>query len=124
MSVYQQWIDAKEMERLAIETRRKIEDQLIEELRIVEDLDGTANFERDDFKIKVTGRMNRKVDGDKAQEIATELGLSDHLASLFRWKPEINLSVWKATDKSITDPLLEAVTTTPGRPSFSITKGE
>ena len=48
------------------------------------------------------------------QELAAEFGLTEHLASLFRWKPEINMAVWKATDEAITKPLAAAITAKPG----------
>ena len=64
--------------------------------------------------------MNRKVDVDLLQEIAAEHGLEDHLGSLFRWKPELNVKAWQQADDSITLPLSGAITTKPGRPSFSI----
>lgn len=72
--------------------------------------------------MKVTCRIDRKVDADMVQELAAEHGLSEHLASLFRWKPELNMSAWKAADESITRPLAGAITAKPGRPSFTITK--
>ena len=65
--------------------------------------------------------MNRKVDIEKLQEIAADHDLTEHLSSLFRWKAEINSNKWKEAADSITQPLLGAITTTPGRPSFSIT---
>lgn len=116
------WLEAKEQERLAVERRREIEDLLVSALRIEETLDGTATKETPDYQIKIVGRLNRKVDSDKVQEIAAEYGLSDHLSSLFRWKPEMNMTAWKRADVSITKPFLAAITTTPGRPSFTITK--
>jgi len=122
MSIYQEWLDAKAAEAAAVKRRREIEDELIGLLRVNPALDGTENRELDGYAIKVTGRMNRKVDGDRLQEIAAEHGLTDHLSSLFRWKPELDLRAWKAADESITAPLLGAITTTPGRPSFTITK--
>jgi hypothetical protein len=70
----------------------------------------------------VEGRINRKVDADKLQAIAAEAGLTEHLSSLFRWKPEIAMSAWKAASPNITTPLLDAITATPGRPSFTITE--
>ena len=66
-------------------------------------------------------RSDRKVDSAKLQELAAEAGLSDHLPNLFRWKPEINMAVWRATDEAITRPLAGAITVKPGRPSFKIT---
>lgn len=120
----QMWIEAKAAERRATEERRKIEDRLLSLIGIPESFEGAQNSEAGEYKIKVTGRMNRKVDVDKLQEVARENGVFDHLQSLFRWKADINAAQWKLTDASITEPLLTAITTTPGRPSFQITRGE
>ena len=54
--------------------------------------DGVTAVEADGFFIKITQRIDRKVDADKVVELAAEAGLSDQLAHLFRWKPEINMS--------------------------------
>lgn len=124
MSLYQQWIEAKAIEAKAIKDRRAIEDQMVKSFEIAEDFEGTKNIETDGFKIKIEGRINRKVNADKLQEIAAEHGLTDHLSSLFRWKPEIAMTAWKAADKAITTPLLDAITATAGRPSFTITNKE
>ena len=117
----QLWIEAKAAEAAAIKQRREIEDKLVKQFDIPENLDGTKNIDADTFKIKIEGRINRKVNADKLQELAAEHGLTDHLSSLFRWKPEIAMTAWKAADSSITTPLLDAITATPGRPSFTIT---
>lgn len=122
MSLYASWIEAKETERQAIEARRQIEDELVKKLRISPALEGAQAVHSSGYVIKITGRMSRKIDGDKLQEIAAEHDLTAHLPSLFRWKPELNMSAWKSADESITAPLLGAITTTPGRPSFTITK--
>jgi len=122
MILYQQWIDAKDAEKTAIEWRRGIEDQLVANLGIAKTLDGTQNVEADGYKVKIVGRLDRKVNADKLQDLAAEFGLTEHLSSLFRWKPEINASAWKSADPRITDPLQDAITTTNGRPSFTITK--
>ena len=116
-----QWLAAKEAEREATEVRRAIEDQMLEALRVSQALDGTENYESEGYKVKVVGRLNRKIDAEKLQELAIENGVYEHLQNLFRWKPEINAKAWNAVDPSITNPLLGAITTTPGRPSFTIT---
>ena len=116
-----QWLAAKEAEREATEVRRAIEDQMLEALRVSQALDGTENYESEGYKVKVVGRLNRKIDAEKLQELAIENGVYEHLQNLFRWKPEINAKAWNAADPSITNPLLGAITTTPGRPSFTIT---
>lgn len=124
MSLYDDWIKAKADEAEATKRRRGIEDLLVKAFEIPENLEGTKNLEAESFKIKIEGRINRKVNADKLQELAAEHGLTEHLSSLFRWKPEINMTLWKAADASITTPLLDAITATPGRPSFTITKSE
>jgi hypothetical protein len=115
-----EWLAAKAAESAAIAKRRKIEDDLVKALEVPETLDGTVNHKHGLYVVKVEGRINRKVDAEKVQELAAEAGLSDHLSSLFRWKPEINMTVWKQTSPEITTPLLGAITSTNGRPSFSI----
>ena len=122
MTLYQQWLDAKAAEKKAMDERRAIEDQLVADLGIAKTLDGTQNVEADGFKVKIVGRLDRKVNSDKLQDLAAEFGLTEHLSSLFRWKPEINASAWKSADPRITEPLLDAITSTNGRPSFTITK--
>lgn len=124
MSLYQQWLDAKQMEAHAIQARRAVEDQLVKQFKVPEDLDGTTTEIDGGYKIKIDGRINRKINSDKLQELAIEHGLTEHLSSLFRWKPEIAMTAWKAADKTITTPLLDAITATPGRPSFTITLKE
>jgi hypothetical protein len=120
-SLAAKWLEAKEQERMAIERRRIIEDQMAVELVLPVDIDSTLTFTPDKYVIKTVGRLNRKVDSDKLQELAAEAGLTDHLSTLFRWKPEIDMKAWKATDPSITSALADAITVTPGRPSFTIT---
>jgi len=120
----QMWLRAKQAEKDATEDRRDIEDHIKKLARIADSLDGTETVEPGQFIIKIAGRIDRKVDGDKVQELAAEHGLSDHLATLFRWKPKLNMSAWKAADETITGPLAGAITAKPGRASFSITPKE
>ena len=115
------WLDAKEREGTATSDRRKIEDRIKSLAGIAESLDGTETVAPEMFTIKIVGRIDRKVDSDKLQELAAEHGLSEHLSSLFRWKPELNMAVWKAANQDITGPLAPAVTAKPGRASFTIT---
>lgn len=121
-TLFEQWLEAKDQERIAIETRREIEDRMAAHFKVSDQLDSTQTLCNDTYKVKVVGRINRKIDSDKLQELAAEHGLSSHLSSLFRWKPEVCAKAWEAADESITKPLMGAITATPGRPSFSITK--
>ncbi len=121
-TLYQRWLDAKKLEAAVVAERRQLEDQMVAEFTIPKDLDGTVNHELDGYKIKIEGRINKKIDADKLQMLAAEAGLSEHLSSLFRWKPEINAKAWNSAADAVTKPLLDAITSTPGRPTFTITK--
>jgi hypothetical protein len=121
-SLYQRWLDAKKLETAAVAERRELEDLMVKDFDLPKDLDGTVNHQVDGYKIKMEGRINKKIDADKLQMLAAEAGLSEHLSNLFRWKPEINVKVWNAASEAVTQPLLGAITSTPGRPTFSITK--
>lgn len=116
-----EWLVFKYAEEKATTDRRKVEDQMVKLLAIPPDFESTETAEPEGFVVKVSGRIDRKVDSVKLQELATEAGLLDHLPNLFRWKPEINMAIWKASDESITRPLAAAITAKPGRPSFKIT---
>jgi hypothetical protein len=122
MSLYQRWIDAKKMEALAVAERRELEDQMAAQFAIPKDLDGTVKIEENGYIIRMEGRINKKIDAEKLQMLAAEAGLSEHLSSLFRWKPEINAKAWGAAAEAVIQPLLGAITSTPGRPTFTITK--
>jgi hypothetical protein len=115
------WLRWKAQEEEAVTERRKIEDQIVKILKLPEAFESTETVEPLGMVVKIAGRIDRKIDSVKLQELALEAGLSDHLPNLFRWKPEINMSVWKAADESITRPLAGAITVKPGRPSFKIT---
>jgi len=122
MSLYQRWLDAKKAEGIAVTERRELEDQMAVQFAIPKDLDGTIKQELDGYTIRMEGRINKKIDADKLQVLAAEAGISEHLSSLFRWKPEINAKAWGAASSVVTGPLLGAITSTPGRPTFTITK--
>lgn len=115
------WVQAKTAEGEAVEARRAIEDRIVALLAIPEGKEGTTNTSTEQgMVIKIVGRLNRKINTDRLQELATEHGLSEHLSALFRWSADIDAAAWKSASATITAPLLGAITTTAGRPSFSI----
>jgi len=118
--MFNEWIEAKEIERQAIERRRAIEDQLTKQFEIDEQFEGTKTKEVDGYKIKIVARMNRKVDTEALREIAAENEID--VSALFRWSAEIDAKAWKNADQSITDKLACAITTKPSRPSYTIEK--
>ena len=118
------WLEAKQFETQAVARRRELEDQLTLMLKLDPHAEGSKTHKPEGFIVKTTQRLNRKIDADKLQELATEAGLDDYLGQLFRWKPELNAKEWRAASEAITAPLMPAITTTPGRPSYSITINE
>ena len=119
-NIYQEWLALKRIETETASERRKLEDRMAEAYGLNPTNEGTSSFELEGYKVKITQRLTRTVDADSLQEIAAEEGLSEHLSSLFRWKPSIDMNRWKATAPEITGPLEAAITTKAGRPSFSI----
>ena len=119
-----EWAAEKEVERIAVENRRRLEDEMVKIMNVVPNLDGTITNEFDGYVIKITGRVDRKVDADKIQELAAQNGLESHLSTLCRWKPELNITIWKNTDPKITAILAPAITAKPGRPSFTVNHKE
>lgn len=117
-----EWIAAKDAERDAVEKRRLIEDEISLIMNVQEADEGTRQIEAKDFVIKVTSRLTRKVDSHIAQEIAAEHDMDDYLPSLFRWKAEVNMAVWKSVGDNVRSVFSKSVTVSPSRPSFAITK--
>ena len=117
-----EWLEAKEAERDATERRRLIEDEMVRLIGLEQTDEHTRKVEADPFTIKIACRINRKVDGDMAQEIAAEHDMQDHLGLLFRWKPELSMTAWNGVGDNVKQVFARAITATPGRPSFTITK--
>ena len=115
-----EWVEAKETEKNAVERRRLIEDEIVRMLDMDFGDEGTRKLEAAPYQIKIVTRINRKVDGDLAQEIAAESGLQDLLPILFRWKPELSMSAWDGVGDNMKTTFARAITATPGRPSFTI----
>ena len=124
MELSNRWLELKEQEEYVVSERRLIEDQISSLMKIQETLEGVETKKIGNFVIKVTGRIDRKVNAELVQEIAAENGFTEHLPSLFRWTPAINMAAWKKCSPEITTILLGAITSKPGRPSYKITIGE
>jgi hypothetical protein len=77
-------------------------------------------MEEQGLKINVKRTLRHKVDGEKIKTIATQANLTGCLDTLFRWKADIDKKNWKAADENITKIFSPAITTTPGKISFSI----
>jgi hypothetical protein len=117
-----EWLEAKEAERDATDRRRLIEDEMVRLIGVEQTDEHTRKVEANPFTIKIACRINRKVDGDMAQEIAAENDMQDHLGLLFRWKPELSMTAWNSVGDNVKQVFARAITATPGRPSFTIIK--
>lgn len=116
----QAWQDAKELERTAVEQRRMLEDQMAAMMGATEMLDGTLSVNSGNLKIKVVGRISYKVNAGMLEDIVREHDLQDQASQLFRFKPELNVKVWKDIEEGERSYFYDAITTQGGRPSFSI----
>lgn len=114
------WLKAKHREKSAAQERREIEDWLLAQAGFTKPFEGPKHITIPGYKLKVEGRINRKVDAAKAEELAHENDLACYLDRLFTWKAEISIKGWRATGKEITNVFAPAITVLPGRPSFSI----
>jgi hypothetical protein len=111
------WQSLKTQEESAKAKRLSLENDFLD-INYVGMQSGTVKLEG--TPMSVVFRLDHKVDGDKLQTLAAEAGLEEHLPALFRWKPELNIKAWEATDRTITDKLAQAITTKPAKPSFKI----
>ena len=118
----QQWLDAKETERAAVEKRRAVEDRLSEMLASEMPADGQKTIKADGFAVKVTSRIVYKVNGEALQEIASKKSIPlPMLQQAFKWKCEVIAKGWNELEKGIQSALSDAVTAEKGRPSYQIT---
>jgi hypothetical protein len=111
------WQSLKTQEESAKAKRLSLENDFLD-INYVGMQSGTVKLEG--TPMSVVFRLDHKVDGDKLQTLASEAGLEEHLPALFRWKPELNIKAWEATDRTITDKLAQAITTKPAKPTFKI----
>jgi ribonuclease HI len=116
-----EWTDAKEAEREAAIKLKEVEDKLIALLDADLSVDGTTRVIDGDVRINVTTRASRTVDDKKLKELAEERDLNEHLSTLFRWNPEVNLREWRRADKIVIDALSDAIAIAPTRPAIAIT---
>ena len=70
MTLYEAWLEAKTRETVAVADRRKLEDQMVVAFHVPKNLDTTISHEIDGYKIKLEGRINKKIDAEKLQVIA------------------------------------------------------
>lgn len=115
-----EWIEAKKAEIKANKDRVDLEDELIALLGAKEEGSETHNI--DDFKIAITGRLNRKVDWD----VFDKLGIPVDLQPV-KIKRELDLKglrYLEDNEPSIYKKLAKAMTVEPAKTSVTVTRKE
>lgn len=115
-----EWIEAKKAEIKANKDRVDLEDELIALLGAKEEGSKTHNI--DDFKIAITGRLNRKVDWD----VFDKLGIPVDLQPV-KIKRELDLKglrYLEDNEPSIYKKLAKAMTVEPAKTSVTVTRKE
>lgn len=114
----QQWLEAKTLERDAMERRRTIELEMAKCLKLQDSDEGTISHVSGPYKIKAACRINRKIDPEQFLLLANDAKID--VATFTRWKCELNMSEWKKQPPFVQQALSSAITAEPGRPTFSI----
>jgi hypothetical protein len=114
-----EWRVAKQLEQEAVHRRRAIEDEIKAAIGFDEGREGNVTLPFHGGRVTVTARLDRKVDAQLARQLAAENHLEDWLDRLFRWKPELEVRVWKKAPEHVTQVFAPAITTKPGRATFS-----
>ena len=123
MSLYEEWLQIKEYEAQAYTRRVEIEKQLLAKFQIGT-LEGSKTIKEDGFKVGLTGKLNKKIDVEALRSLPNEFPeiTNEVLGRVFRWTPEVNAKEWKEEGKNVLNILSRAITVTPSKISFTITK--
>jgi len=119
-ALLEQWRAAKQEEQAATRRRREIEDEIKVFIGFDEGREDSVALPLDGGRVTITARLDRKVDAQLARQLAAENHLEDWLDRIFRWKPELELRAWKKAPEHITQVFAPAITTKPGRATFSL----
>jgi len=115
-----EWIEAKKEEVQANKKRVGIEDELIALLGAKEE--GSETHDVEDFKIAITGRLNRKVDWD----VFDKLGIPTEVQPV-KVKRELDLKglrYLEDNEPSTYKKLAKAMTVEPAKTSVTVTRKE
>ena len=119
-----EWRIAKQLEQEATRRRRGIEDGIKALINFDESREGNVVLPFEGGQVTITARLDRKVDGTLARQLAAKHHLEDWLDQLFRWKPELELRAWRKAPEHVTQAFAPAITTKPGRATFALAEGK
>ena len=115
-----EWRVAKQLEQEAVLRRRSIEDEIKAVIGFNEGREGSETLPFHGGRVTITARLDRKVEGTLARQLARAHNLDEYLHELFRWKAELELRAWKKAPEHVTQVFAPAITTKPGRATFSL----
>lgn len=119
-----QLYEAKLAEQSAREYRLGLEAALEEKIGVPEDWEGTKTRPVGKFRVKVSRKMNVKIDANRLREQARVNDILPMVDLLFRWKPELDKKKWNAADEKVRLAFAPAMEVTPGKAIFTITMDE
>jgi hypothetical protein len=114
------WLHLKATEQTLTNVRRASEDAL-SLIFPAQDVEGTEDHVVPGFSVKIVHKVTRTVDPEKLTELSEEYEIDDEIARLFRFKPELNLAVFRAEAEDMQELFNNVITTKQARPSFTIT---
>lgn len=113
--------EAKQAEQAAKNMRTELEAELARAIGVPDDWEGSKSNTVGDYKVKLTRKMNVKIDATRLRELAVVNNITPILETCFRWKPEIIKKEWDKANEEARTKLAEALEITPGKASFAVT---
>ena len=110
----QEWLDAKRLERDAVERRRLLDKKVAALLPAK--TEGTSSAHMDGYKVAVEYKVTRKVDSQSLAAIWNQLTQKEQ--ELFRWKAELEMKAFREYQGG--DWLNQIVTSKAGSPTVTI----
>jgi len=121
----EEYMKIKEWEAKSAARKLAIETELLKNYQISK-LEGSKTLRDEGFKIGLLGRTNKTVNAEALRSLPSEYPeiTNEVLGRVFRWKPEIDAKAWKEQSKEVTEILSRAITVTPAKITFNISKDE
>jgi hypothetical protein len=121
----EEYMQIKEYEAQAAARKLEIEQELLK-LNNISKLEGSKILKNDGFRIGLLGRANKTVNAEALRALPGEYPevTDEVLGTVFRWKPEIDAKAWKEQSEEITNILSRAITVTPAKITFNISRLE
>lgn len=111
--------EVKREESAIKERRMALEEELARAVGMPEDFEGSQTRQVGRYKVKLTRRMNVKVDPVKLTELARVNNILPVMERCFRKKWELNRLEWIRADEKARLILAPAMETTPGKATFN-----